>query len=292
MTVLVTGATGNVGAAAVRELLARGETVRAFVRDPAGARALLGGDVQLASGDFADRASVRRALRGVGRVLLSSADGHDKVAHETAVIAEAVAAGVDLIVKASARGAWPGSPLPAVAWNGQIERELRRSWVPAVNLRSGFYMTNLLAAAEHVRATGTLIAPAGTGAVAMIDPRDVGAVAAVVLTTPGHEGRDYVLTGGEAITYRQVAEQLAAAGGRPVRYVDVPAPAAREGLIAAGMPDWLVAQLDLIFELVRRGDFEETTDAVRMLTAREPRTFADFARDHAGPFGTGVAEAA
>jgi uncharacterized protein YbjT (DUF2867 family) len=117
-------------------------------------------------------------------------------------------------------------------------------------------------------------------------------VAAVVLTTPGHEGRDYVLTGGEAITYRQVAEQLAAASGQPVRYVDAPAPAAREELIAAGLPDWLVTQLDLIFELVRRGEFEETTDAVRLLTGREPRTFADFARDHAGPFGADVAAAA
>jgi hypothetical protein len=79
----------------------------------------------------------------------------------------------------------------------------------------------------------------------MIDPRDVGAVAAV----------------------------------------DVPPSAAREQLAAAGLPDWLVAHLDEAFGLIRDGALEDTTDTVRVLTGREPRTFAEFARDHAAAFG-------
>jgi uncharacterized protein YbjT (DUF2867 family) len=292
MTVLVTGATGNVGRAAVRELRGRGTPVRAFVRDGQRARALLGDDVELAIGDFADPAALRGALEDVDRLLLSSGDGPEKVGYERAVIAAAAAAGVGLIVKASALGARPGSPLPCLDWNGCIEQVLRGSGVPAVNLRSSFYMTNVLAAADQVARTGRLFAPAGSGAIAMIDPRDVGAVAAAVLTRDGDEGRDYVLTGGEAITYAQVAAALAAATGRVVEYVDVPPPAAYEALVAAGMPGWLVDHLDGAFGLIRRGEFEEVTDAVRVLSGRAPRTFADFARDHAGLFGEAGAVAA
>jgi uncharacterized protein YbjT (DUF2867 family) len=291
MTILVTGATGNVGSATVRELIDRGARVRAFVRDAERARARLGDDVELTAGDFGDPASLRRALHGVERVLLSSSDSPAKVAHEAAVIAAAVAAGVELVVKASTEGARAGSPLPCFDWNGQAEDALRRAFVPAVNLRSAFYMTNLLMAADQVR-VGSLFAPAGDGAIAMIDPRDVGAVAAAVLTSDGHAGRDYVVTGPEAITYRQVAETLAAATGHPVAYVDVPAEAAREGLVAAGLPPWLVAHLDGAFDLVRRGELAQTTDTVRMVTGREPRSFADFARDRAGAFGAGARTAA
>jgi uncharacterized protein YbjT (DUF2867 family) len=279
MTVLVTGATGNVGAAVVRELLERGAEVRAFVRDPA---AELPGGVERAVGDFEDPSSIRAALDGVDRVFLSSADGPRKVDHEAAVID--VAADAALIVKASTLGARVGSPLKPFDWNGRSEAHLRDSGVPWVVLASSFYMTNLLAAAEPVRAQGILPAPAAEGRIAMIDPRDVGAVAATVLTGSGHEGRTYRLTGPAALGYRDIAAELSKATGAGVQYVDVPPPAAREGLAAAGMPAWLVDHLDAVFALIRDGALEETTDTVRVITGREPRSFAAFARDHATAF--------
>jgi uncharacterized protein YbjT (DUF2867 family) len=138
-----------------------------------------------------------------------------------------------------------------------------------VILASGFYMTNLLAA---VHEPGVLPAPAGDGAVAMIDPCDVAGVAAVALTGDGHAGRTYRLTGPEAITYAQIAEVLG------VEYVDVPPEVARRELAAAGMPGWLVDHLDGVFALIRSGALAETTDVVRAVTGREPRDFAAFAR--------------
>jgi uncharacterized protein YbjT (DUF2867 family) len=284
MTVLVTGATGNVGSAVVRALVERGEPVRAFVRDPS----RLPGGVEAAVGDFADPVALDRALDGVDRVFLSSGDGPQKVAHESAVIRAAAAAGVALIVKASTWGAQAGSPLPGLDWNGRIEDHLRASGVPAVSLRSGFYMTNVLAAAEQVRGAGVLPAPAGDGAIAMIDPRDVGAVAAAVLGADGHAGRSYVLTGPETITYREIAAALTAATGEPIAYVDVPPEAARQAFAGAGMPDWMVRQLDGVFELIRRGELAQTTDTVRVLTGRDPRGFVEFAHDHRAAFGAGA----
>ena len=278
MTVLVTGATGNVGSAVVAELRRRGAKVRAFVRQPA---ETLGDDVEIAIGDFDDPDSVRAALVGVDRVFLSSGDGPRKAHHEAAVID---AADVELIVKASTIGAQAGAPLPPFDWNGRCEDHLRRSGIPAVVLRSNFYMTNLLAVAEPVRARHILPAPAGDGRIAMIDPLDVGAVAAAVLTGTGHDGRTYELTGPEAVGYRDVAVELSRVTGTHVEYVDVPPAAAREGLVASGMPDWLVQHLDGAFAKFRAGEFAATTDTVAVLTGRPPRSIADFLSDHADAF--------
>lgn len=284
MTVLVTGATGNVGSHVARALLARGVAVRALVRDAGSARERLGGELELAVGDLSDAASVRRALDGVDRVFLSSADGPDKVRHEGGVADAAADAGVSLVVKASTMLAETGSPLPPLDWNGRSEDHLWRTGLPVTLLRSGFYMTNLLTAADQVRGGGCIFAPAGEGRIAMIDPRDIGEVAAVVLTEPGHAGRSYRLTGPAAITYGEVARALSRATGAEVRHVDVPEDAARAGMEAAGMPDWLVEHLVRLFRLIRAGRLAETTGDVRRVTGRDPRGFAGFARDHADAF--------
>ena len=118
----------------------------------------------------------------------------------------------------------------------------------------------------------------------MIDPGDVAAVAAVALTADGHEGQTYLLTGPETITYERVAEVLSAVAGRSIGFVAVSDEAARQGLIGAGMPEFVAEQLVTLFGLLRRGTHERTTGAVRVLTGREPRTFARFAHDHAGLF--------
>jgi uncharacterized protein YbjT (DUF2867 family) len=289
MTVLVTGATGNVGAQAVRELRARGVPVRAFVRDPERAAERLGADVELTVGDLSDPASVARAVAGADRVLLSAGDGPDKVRQEAVVIDACAAAGVRLLVKVSTVGADPASALPPLAWHGEIEAHLRRAAVPAVVLRSSFHMTNLLMAAEPVRHDRALIAPAGDGAIAMLDPRDTGSAAAVVLTQDGHAGRTHELTGPEPVTYARVAAELSEALGTPVVYVDAPPEAARAALEAAGLPPWLVTQLDGVFALVRAGALGTTTDGVRALTGRSPRGIAEFAREHAAVFGAAPA---
>ena len=282
--VLVTGATGNVGSRVVQELRARGAFIRAFVRDRDRAAKKLGGDVELAAGDFSDTASLSRALEGADHIFLTSADGPQMVEHETAVIDAAAAASVSRIVKLSTLGAMVGSPLPPFDWHGRIEQHLWRSEVPAVVLRPSFYMSNLLGSADAIRQTGKLFAPADGAKIAMIDPRDVAATAAVVLTTDGYKGKTYELTGPEAITYEYIAEELSAATGRPIEFVDVPDEAAQEGFVEAGMPDWLVEHLVGVFRITREGELEQTTDTVRILTGREPRTFAQFAREHAGLF--------
>jgi uncharacterized protein YbjT (DUF2867 family) len=282
-TVLVTGATGTVGSSVVRELRGGDASIRAFVRNPAKGAEMLGDDIDLAVGDFTDSSSLDSAMEGVDRVFLASGNRPEQVDHEFAVIDAATAAGVERIVKASTIKAEVGSPLPPCDWHGRIEEYLRSSGVPAVILQSSFYMTNLLASVEQIR-EGNLIAPAGEGRIAMIDPRDVGAAAAAVIAGEGHNGRTYVLTGPEGINFHEVAKGLSRALGRSVTFVDVPDEAAKQGLVAAGMPDWLIDHLSKLFGIIRQGELEPTTETVRALTGRAPRRFDEFAIDHAALF--------
>jgi uncharacterized protein YbjT (DUF2867 family) len=284
--VLVTGATGNVGSRVVHEVRRRAVFVRAFVRNPERAAGMLGDGVELASGDFSDAASVRHALEDVDAVFLACSNDPRQVEYETGVIDAAKAAGVRRIVKLSALGAEVGSPLAFWDWHGRIENHLRASGVPAVVLQPTFYMTNLLASAEGVSQTDALFAPAAGAKISMIDPADVAAAAAATLTNDGHEGRTYVLTGPEEITYERVAREISAATGRRIEFVTVPDEEARQGMAGAGMPEFVAEQFITLFGLLRRGAYERTTDAVRSLTGRGPRTFARFARDHAGLWTT------
>lgn len=290
--ILVTGATGNAGSEVVHALRRRGARVRAFVRDPERARARLGDDVELAVGDFADAASVRDALDGVEQVVLSCADDPRRVEWETAAVDAAAEAAVRRVVKLSTTTAKPGAPVAFWGWHGRVEEYLRSSPIPAVILRSSFYMSNLFADAESIALHGRVLAPAGGARIAMIDPCDVGEVAASVLTGTGHDGKTYEITGPAAITYEQAAGALTAATGRAVEFVDVPPEVARRGMIEAGVPEFVADQVSTLFEMLRRGVAAEVTSGVESLTGRPPRSFAEFAREHAAVFTRSAAVAA
>lgn len=282
--ILMTGATGTAGSRIARALVDEGLDVRVLVRDAERAERLLGGAAEIAVGDLGDAGSVRAALEGIEQLVLSGPDDPRRVAWEVAAIDAAVAAGVRRVVRVSSVGAKPGSPVALWDWHGRVDDHLRRAPLAAVVLRPGPFMTNVLAGAEQVAGDGTLIAPAGEARMALIDPRDIGAAVAAVLTTPGHDGRTYVLTGPQAITYGQVAEALTEATGSEVRFVDVPDAAAVEGLRQAGVPGDAAEQVVAVFGMLRRGVAQEVSADVELLTGRAPRAFADWAREHAAAF--------
>lgn len=289
--IVVTGATGNAGCEVVRALTARGARVRAFVRDPEKARQKLGDEVELAIGDFADLGSVRAAFTAADEVFLSCADDPRRVGWETAAIEAAAAAGVRQVVKLSVTTAEPGSPVAFWDWHGQVEQHLRASGIGWVILRSSWYMSNLLAVASQVAAEGRLYAPAGSACIAMIDPRDVGAAAAAVLSSTGHDRQTYLLTGPDAITYAQVAAELSAATASSVEFIDLPDEAARQAMTGGGMPEFVAEQIVKTFARLRQGAGAQVTATVEAITGSAPRDFASFAREHARLFApTAVAE--
>lgn len=117
------------------------------------------------------------------------------------------------------------------------------------------------------------------------DVRDIAAVAARALTEEGHEGKVYELTGPEAISNREIAEKLSAAVGKPVEHVEIPLEDAREAMIGEGAPEWLADGLvELNREVYEPGYAANVADGMAETTGREPRSFEEFARDHAGAF--------
>jgi uncharacterized protein YbjT (DUF2867 family) len=283
-TVLVTGATGNVGSRVVQELRGHGVPVRAFVRDADRASAVLGPHVDLAVGDFAEPASIRAALDGVDVLFLACGNLPPQVTYERNVIDAAARTGLRRLVKLSALGAEAGSRVDFWDWHARIERHLQASGVPWVILRPRYYMSNLLGFVETVRSAGAVFAPAEGVKVPMVDPLDVAATAAVVLRDDGHEGRTYELTGPEAVTFDDVAAQLSDLTGGPVRFVPVPDAAAREALLQAGLPDWMAGNVVTVFGMLRKDPAMQVTGAVHALTGRRPRHLAEFLGDQAALF--------
>lgn len=288
MTILVTGATGNVGRHLVRTLTERNEPVRAFVRNAGRAAAVLGPDVRLAVGDFTDRRSLDRALDGADRMFLACGNVPGQIEFECAAIDAAADAGIGRVVKLSGPDATADSPLIFERWHGAIEQHLAASGLPRVVLRPRTYMTNLLAYAGVVAQTGMLFAPAGGAHISFVDPRDVAAVAAETLTGAGREGT-YTLTGPEAITFERVASEITEATGRPITYVSVSDDDARQAMVVDGLPPMVADAIVAIFASQRAGSMADTTDTVRALTGREPRGIAAFVRE---VFAPAVASAA
>ena len=282
--VLVTGATGKVGAHTVRELIQRGASVRAFARDPEKAATRLGDGVEVAVGDLDDPVSVRLAMRGADRVVLISANGPNEAAHEIGVIDASAAAWVERIVKLSAVGANSGSALLFSDAHGRGEEHLRQAAVPSVVLQANFLMSTLLASAETIRAAGQIFASAADAKIAMVDPRDVAGCLAAAVMAEGDDSHTYVVSGPQAITYADVAEVLSGVLGRPVRYVDVPDEVLRGAMLDSGAPEWLADGVSGVYGQIRAGLTAQTTDSVLRLTGQNPRSFAEFARDHRSAF--------
>ena len=284
--ILVTGVTGTTGSATLTGLAARGARERAMVRDPARAAAAgltTQGQMELVRGDFGDAASLRAALAGVTRALLISPPTYENFRLEAAFIDAARSAGVKHVVKLSAIGASVDAPHRFGRWHHAAEEHLRRSGLAWTMLRPTFFMQNLLGQAGAVK-SGTIRMPAGEGRAGFVDCRDIAASASACLTSPGHEGKAYELSGPASIGYAQIAATFSLVLGREVKYVDVPPDAARAAMVASGLPEWLADGLNELNAELRQNRWDRVSDAVPALAGRPGIRFEQFVRDNAAAF--------
>ena len=283
--ILVTGATGHVGSELVRLLAEQGAPARALVQLPDKAAPIQRLGLEVAVGDFEQPDTLEAAMVGCDHLYLVSPPSPRQPEQERNVIDAAKRAGVSHVVKQTVQGADPDASMAFSRWHGQVEQHLVQSGLAHTVLQPHSFMQNFLLSAQPVADQGALYGMTGAGRTSYIDTRDIAAVAAQVLTSPGHQGQRYTLTGPEALSAAEVAERLSAATGRQVRYVDLPADAFAQALAGAGMPGWLV---DAVIEgntLLAAGDQATVTDEVARVTGRPPRTFDQFATDHRAAFG-------
>ncbi len=286
--ILVIGGRSKIGAALISELLDRNQQVRALVRAgeqagglPAGAKAV--------TGDLADEGSLVTAMAGIEQVFLLSSPHPDAVRWHRNAIDAARRTEVQLLVRSSILGADQDSPAEFISAHTACDRYLADSGLPSVIVRPNLFLQNIPESTiPSIDASGTFYADAGQARISMVDTRDVAAVAAVVLTEPGHAGASYDVTGPEALSYADAAAKLTTAMGRPVSYVAVPDEPVREALLGFGLTPWFADALIGLYQDYRRsgtdGYAAQVTDTVQRLTGRPARTLDELLGEIASSF--------
>jgi uncharacterized protein YbjT (DUF2867 family) len=279
--ILVTGATGTVGSEVVAQLLAAGQKVRAMTRDPS--KVKLDGGVEVVKGDFDAPNTLASAVDGVERVF-SLTFGPQTGTREQNLAQAAKASGVRHIVKRSALGGDDATRNDIRKWHDEGEQAIRTAGIAWTVLRPTAFMSNALHWRASIRAQGKVFSNYGDGKLPPVHPRDIAAVAVRALTSDGHEGKAYPLTGPEALTMGEQVQILEDAIGRPLEYVPITDEAARKGMEHAGMPSFLIDALVPFAAFIRSGKAARVFRTVEEVAGRPPLRFSDWTKENVDAF--------
>ncbi|AXL11428.1 SDR family oxidoreductase [Microbacterium foliorum] len=275
MTILVTGATGNLGRLVIASLLERGadpQSIVAGARDVAKAADL---GVRVARLDYAEPATIAAALDGVDSVLLiSGSEVGQRTAQHRAVIDAAADAGVTKFVYTSAPKATT-SDLVLAPEHKATEELIAASGLPSVILRNNWYTENYAADLSRASETGVLAAGAGSGRVASASRKDFADAAAVVLLEDGHLGQVYELGGDVAWSYDDLAAAIAEISGREVVYHSLTPDEQREGLLAAGLDEGTAGFVVALDAGIASGALGDTDGTLSRLIGRPTTPLVD-----------------
>lgn len=280
--ILVTGATGRVGRAVVAELVAAGAPVRALTRQPA--RANLPAAVDVVAGDFTQPETLTAALRGVGAIFLVWTAPSATAPAVFERLAESQANVVLLSSPHKTPHPFFQQPNPLARTHAELERLLAATGLPLTILRPGMFASNAAAWwGSAIRAGQPVRWPYGDAETAPIDERDIAAVAALALRVQGHAGRDYVLTGPQALSQREQVSVISDELRRPVTFEELSPESFRRE--TAGT--WPPAAVDMLLAAwgAALGHPAYVTTTVAEVTGTPARTFRQWVSDHAGTFG-------
>jgi uncharacterized protein YbjT (DUF2867 family) len=281
--ILVTGATGNTGSVLVDLLTQRGAPVRVMVRDQGDAAKFDAARVSVVAADFDDARSIAAALAGADRAYLVTPSSEKAAGRQIRFAETAVDVGVRHLVVLSQFAAEPDSPVRFLRWHAEVERRVSALSIGHTFLRPNLFFQGLLAFAGTIAASSRFYAPIGQARVSAIDVRDIAAVAAVVLTEPGHEDQIYTITGPAAITHGQIAAALSSALGREITFVDASPQEFAEDLRKV-LPAWQADGLLEDYAHYARGEAAEVYPTVADVIGRQPLSIEQFARDYAAAF--------
>ena len=273
--IAVTGATGAVGSRVAARLAAAGARQRLVVRDPSRAPRVDGAEVRRASG-YGAGDELRAALEGADVLfLVPAAETPDRVEQHGTAVDAAIAAGVRRIVYLSFFGAAADATFTLARDHWATEEHIRATSLRWTFLRMNLYMDFV---PTMIGADGVIRGPAGDGRLAAILRDDVAAASAAVLTSDGHDGETYDLTGPTAFSLGEAAAELARATGKPVRFHDETDEEAFASRASFGAPEFEVLGWVSSYWAIRDGSLDGPTDAVRRLTGTDPTSLADHLR--------------
>ncbi len=276
-TILVTGATGNVGREVMTYLLKNGFKVKAATRHPEKAKFPDG--VEAVRMDYSDPSSVEEAVKDVyGAFLIAlpmDPRSHEKL---NPVIDLAKKAGVTHIVLNSVLGADRNEQVPV----RKAEHHLIDSGVNYTIIRPNFFMENFSSgyATATIRDQHGIFLAAGDGKTSFISTKDIGEAVALIFSEK-HFGKEYALTGSEALDHTQVAKFISDAIGEEVTYHKLTEEQMLQGFRDAGVPEDAVQFAGMLYAIVREGVTAVITPDVEKLLGRKATTFEQFAKTHA-----------
>ncbi|NUV45112.1 SDR family oxidoreductase [Streptomyces sp. CAI-24] len=280
MSIVVTGATGELGRLVIDELLATvpaGE-IAAVVRDKEKAAPLAARGVELRIADYNRPETLAGAFRSGDRVLLiSGSEVGKRVAQHTAIVEAAEAAGVAQLAYTGILGG-PDADFALADEHKATERLILDSGLPYTFLRNGWYTENYTANFAPVLAHGAVVSNAGEGRVASASRADYAAAAATAVTGEGHLGKAYELSGDTAWSFAEYAALLSEVTGREITYNNVPAAVHQEILVGAGLPEGFAAILTDVDEAIGRGRLAGTSGDLARLIGRPTTPLATTVR--------------
>ena len=282
--ILVSGATGNNGTEILKRLATGDVQVRAMVRNLDHASGIALPHVEVVEGDFDRPETLLAALAGVERAFLLTNSSERAQAQQIAFIDAARQSGVAHVVKLSQFDADVNAPGRFQRYHAVVEAALQASGLAYTLLRPNLYMQGLLNFRSTIATQNAFYAAAGDAKVSVVDVRDIAEVAVAALTQPGHEGKSYELTGPQALTHAEMAEDLSKALRRQVAFVDIPPEAMRDAVLDLGFPEWQADGLVEDYAHYRRGEAAAVTSGVQDAIGKAPRSFEEFARDYAPMF--------
>jgi NAD(P)H dehydrogenase (quinone) len=282
--ILVTGATGRVGYRLMEALADARADATAMVRVEAKAADLPGTAGHVVA--TLDDPPPAQVLREFDRIFLLSPEVEEQVELERAFINAVAKAGHrPHIVKLCADGFQdPGCDVRFMLAHRQIAYHLDSVGLPVTYLAAATYMDDLLGEAEEIQRTGEIRASAGPGRAGFIAATDVALAAAHVLTTDGHDGDTYVVTGPEALSYADIARRFSTVFGRRVEYADLPSDRIRDLLLEIGRTPWQADGDVERFDWIKQGGAATVTGTVREFTGADPRPLQEWLADSRATF--------
>lgn len=278
--IVVTGATGNVGSEIVAMLAASGHPVRAMTRRPG--QVSLPEGVEAVYGDAADPASLDEAFRGADGAFLMSTQQMGTAPHPTHGINLAEAArraGIRRLVQLSAFGVGSNT---LFRWYAEVETAVMDTGIDCTILKPGRFMSNALQWAPMIRRGNDVRIPFATTPTSSIDPADVATIAVAALTTGAHRNTTLQLSGPEVLAPAEELEILAHTLQRPLRLIELSIDEVKAGMRASGMPADVVDKM--VANILETDDGAHVLPEMPVLLGRQPRTFAQWARNHASAF--------
>lgn len=286
MTLLVTGAAGQLGQSVVRHLLDTYKVAPADIvaatRSPEKLSALAAKGVITRKADFDDAASLAAAFAGVDRLLIISTDALDtpgkRLVQHKAAIEAAKAAGVKHILYTSMPN--PETSLVTFAPDHLgTENAIKASGLGYTILRDAWYLDNFMMSLPHNLQGGTWYTATAGGKAAYISREDCALAIAAALASTATDSKTYTLTGSTAYSIKDVASTVSAITGRPLEVVDATDEQLAAGMTGAGLPKFLVDMLVSADANIRAGNFAALSSDFTTLTGRQPQTLRSFFED-------------